>query len=275
MNLTPKTIYIAVLLFVSASAFKIQQKHSRIINGFPSERNQFPYYVWMLGTIMEDNSTNYCGGSLISDEWVLTAAHCLIDVSVMRIHLGLLKTMQFDEPGRIVLTAEKGQYFSHPDFQMNGVINDIGLVRLPKRINFTPSIQKIKLPTTCDSNSNENIDVIGIGNGLTDDDSTKPSPILRWASFRTISREKCNEVFRFLNFRTTVICIESPKEVGSSICHGDSGSGLIRRSDNTLIGVASFVADSGCDNGLPQVFTNIVEYHPWISSITGLDLITC
>lgn len=66
MNFTSKSIYIAVLLFVSASAFKIQQKNSRILNGYPSEKRQFPYFVYLEAIVMSENKINGCGGSLIS-----------------------------------------------------------------------------------------------------------------------------------------------------------------------------------------------------------------
>lgn len=67
MNFTSKSIYIAVLLIVSSSAFKIQQKHSRILKGYPSERRQFPFFVHLEAIVMNDDRINACGGSLISE----------------------------------------------------------------------------------------------------------------------------------------------------------------------------------------------------------------
>lgn len=170
-----------------------------------------------------------------------------MNASVMRIRLGTLRILDIYEPGRKVIAVGQNHFFPHPDFEFEGIKNDIGLLRLPKRIPFTPSIRKINLSTRCDLN--ENSDVMTIGNGLVDVKSQKLSKILQWAPFKTISREECNKEFNFLDNRKTVICINSPKGVGSSVCDGDSGSALIKLDDGTLIGVASFVSDRGCDKG--------------------------
>lgn len=170
-----------------------------------------------------------------------------MNASVMRIHLGTLRILEIYEPGRMVIAVGQKHFFPHPDFEFEGIKNDIGLLRLPKRIPFTPSIRKVNLPTTCDLN--EHSFVVTIGNGLVDVKSKELSKILQWAPFKIISREKCNEKFKFLDNRKTVICINSPKDVGSSVCNGDSGGPLIKFFDGTLIGVASFVSNKGCDKG--------------------------
>jgi secreted trypsin-like serine protease len=49
----------------------LDEEHIRITNGYAAERGQFP---WQVGLVI--NSRSFCGGSLISNQWVLTAAHC-------------------------------------------------------------------------------------------------------------------------------------------------------------------------------------------------------
>uniref|UniRef100_A0A182XIW6 Peptidase S1 domain-containing protein n=1 Tax=Anopheles quadriannulatus TaxID=34691 RepID=A0A182XIW6_ANOQN len=62
--------------YQSIVPFREATRSSRIVNGFPASLGQFPYQVFLIG-----DGSLACGGSLISAEWVLTAAHCQCQTS--------------------------------------------------------------------------------------------------------------------------------------------------------------------------------------------------
>lgn len=97
----------------------------------------------------------------------------------------------------------------------------------------------------------------------------------RYADLSVIPQRDWLTSLKFYGEPDSLITAYSP--IGKSICHGDSGGPLIRKSDKTLIGVTSLVQLSK-HKGEPivlQVFTNLAYFSSWISEKTGIKLPVC
>jgi len=101
----------------------------RIIGGEPATRGQFPHQASVL-----IGGLALCGGSLISKTWVLTAGHCVNKAKTWSITLGATDR-KADEPGRIILTANKG--ILHENYNRTSINNDIGVIQLPQDVEFS------------------------------------------------------------------------------------------------------------------------------------------
>lgn len=76
-----------------------------------ASRGQFPFYVLL-------KTTSVCGGTLISSEWIITAAHCVENVSEnMKVHLGTLRASDDNEPGRKTFEIPLENIHPHPKFE--------------------------------------------------------------------------------------------------------------------------------------------------------------
>lgn len=266
MEFHTRIVFSMLFFIVISTAFKIEPRISR---GLTSERGQFPFYVYLEGHSTE--SLFECGGSLISDRFIATAAHCLelVDEKI-DIHLGLLESKKEFEPGRLTITVAPNRIIFHPAFESKSLMNDIALIELVEPIELNSFIQPIELATCEDDDFAERFDVVAVGNGYKKSEGGI-ADILQYAPMTTTPIPLCMRVFPFLVHRASVFCAENDKK-RSSVCTGDSGGPLKRISDNKLIGIASFISPNNCDEGQPQAFTKVAFYRKWISEKTGLNL---
>lgn len=112
----------------------------RILNGHLATNQQFPWFVSVRG-YTNRGLQSVCGGSLISDEWVLTAAHCTHGYTTFNLGFG---SRNLNRPF-ISLTSQ--HTIEHSRYNQPTLNNDIALIKLPMPIVFTQFVQSIRLPT--------------------------------------------------------------------------------------------------------------------------------
>lgn len=113
---------IAFSYFATNNAFKLD---SRIVDGQQAKTGQFPYYAF-LNIRLSKNKGAACGASLLSDEWLLTAAHCLRGAKSLEVVLGESQLEHF-EPSAIVVPVGSDGFYTHPDYNPSAALNDIGM----------------------------------------------------------------------------------------------------------------------------------------------------
>lgn len=117
---------------------------NRIINGEDSNQNSWPWVV-SLRILTNSAYNHYCGGTLISSWLILTAAHCLHakDISKIIIMVGV---NNLDDP----MTVFNAYYISsikiHPAFSLMNLKNDIGIIKVDRKIDLSEKVFPICLP---------------------------------------------------------------------------------------------------------------------------------
>lgn len=116
-------MYQTKLLLLSVTALLItngvfaKQRYEiepRILKGQDAVRGQFPYYVFL--DIESPDGGSTCGGSLISNEWVVTAAHCLVNSTGIEVHLGSLRVEDTKEAGRKTVSVKPKHLYTYPKY---------------------------------------------------------------------------------------------------------------------------------------------------------------
>ncbi|ROT84755.1 hypothetical protein C7M84_022056 [Penaeus vannamei] len=118
----------------------------RIVGGVSTKKGDFPWMAHL--KITASHSIEYmCGGSLVTDSLIISAAHCFeYDVLYVDVTLGMVDTklMLASDLVRVRST----DFAMHPDYDAYNIYNDIAVIKLPKAVTFTDVIRPICLPAT-------------------------------------------------------------------------------------------------------------------------------
>merc|ERR1712165_690158 len=239
----------------------------RIVGGFEAQENQWPWRV----ALFIDNAW-FCGGSIISENYVMTAAHCADGASYFDIMAGAHNVRASSEPHRVEITSYNG--WTHPGWNHNTLENDIALIELPSPMSFNEYIKPSCMPMAGDT-ADVNEMVTCTGWGKPSDSAGGISPVLRMVEDRPIiSNSECNAIYGIVG--DGVVCIDTTG--GKGTCNGDSGGPLNMKYDVKSgasgdkwkqVGVVSFGASAGCEVGYPAGFTRTEYYLDWICSETN------
>jgi hypothetical protein len=147
----------------------------------------------------------FCGGALISDTHVLTAAHCVEDATYFDIMAGAHNVRAASEPHRVEITSYKG--WTHESWDSSNLANDIALIELPQAIAFNDYIKPSCLPAKGDTADSGEL-VTAIGWGRPSDASGSISPVLRMvADLPVITNQECNAIYGIVG--PGIVCIST------------------------------------------------------------------
>nr|XP_005902294.1 PREDICTED: transmembrane protease serine 7 [Bos mutus] len=231
----------------------------RIIGGTDTQEGGWPWQV-----SLHFVGSAYCGASVISREWLLSAAHCfhgsrLSDPTPWTAHLGMnvQGNAKFISPVRRIVVHE---YYNSQTFDYDIALLQLSvawpetLKQLIQPICIPPAGQKVR--------SGEKCWVTGWGRRHEADN--KGSPVLQQAEVELIDQTLCVSTYGIITSRMLCAGVMSGKK---DACRGDSGGPLScrRKSDGKwiLTGIVSWGHGCGRPN-FPGVYTRVSNFVPWI-----------
>lgn len=156
INLITFAVCVVCVAVVNTKGEALQ---SRIIGGEDAVAGQFPYQA-SLRTRLEKK--HFCGASIISNRFLLTAAHCTSDLYAETLYIyGMIGSHRLQQGGIPIFFD---RITPHQKYDTQLFFNDISLLRTTQEIVFTPHIQPISLPT---KNTEGNVNVVVSGWGRT------------------------------------------------------------------------------------------------------------
>jgi len=249
---------LACILIALAVVGVYGDEPDKLVNGIPTKIENYPHCI-----SMRNYGSHMCGGSIIDKQYVLTAAHCLVSLIQnplsKRTVTVVAGTTYLNQGGQSYKIANMWVHESYdPNDPTGRGPYDIGLIKLATPIQFSSSAQAIKLPSR-DIAANDAVTIAawgstGYGRPIHND--------LQKLSSKAMPPNICQEYHKGVMrvHQTNEFCTLIAK--GTGLCHGDSGSGLIRDSDRTLVGLVS--GGRPCATGYPDVYTNVFPYIFWL-----------
>ncbi|XP_055904678.1 serine protease 3-like [Eupeodes corollae] len=232
---------------------------SRIVRGDIAAPEKYPYHVGII-VGLGNGWYAFCGGTLIGNEWIVTAAHCTSGAQTIEVRLG---SVNFDTPLRV---SWGYQNHIHPNYgKKNG---DIALVKI-QWVDYNVNMAPAALPPLNGyQNPYTGARVVATGWGATDDHGGKGN-LLKYSVMSIIEPQECANVYG-PNGKDPAIMCTSTKNTGAT-CSGDSGGPLVLENTRLLLGVTTFGAAGNCAGGLPDGFSRITFYLSWIKDVTGIS----
>ncbi|XP_017775824.1 PREDICTED: chymotrypsin-1-like [Nicrophorus vespilloides] len=199
----------------------------RIVGGEKAEDGAFPYQI-----SLRSYGSHSCGGSIINENWILTAAHCVqgASASSMSVVVGSNKLSAGGESYKV----SKAIYHEN---------------------KFNEKVQPINL---ADNSIGGGEDCVLSGWGRTSYPGSAPND-LQFIHLKTVSVDDCKDRQRPNPVYDSQVCTFTKR--GEGACHGDSGGPLV--SGGKQIGIVSW--GRPCAVGYPDVFTRVYSFLDWIN----------
>ncbi len=256
-----------------------------IVGGEEAVPGDWPFQVALIRNGGDPFADQYCGGSLVAPEWVLTAAHCVNGRSPEMIDVGAgLHNLAVPDPNW--QRRDVAEIRMHPAYNPSTDDSDIALLKLTVPVTFRAgqgAILPIGAVAPVASSAGDLVGVMStvIGWG---DTLVQPAPggghlfpdTLRQVDVPIIANSTCNAAYS--NEITPNMLCAGYVSGGKDSCQGDSGGPLLAKDPATQIwrqvGVVSW--GSGCAlAAFPGVYTRVSEFTDWITAETGTTQEPC
>ncbi|KAM4854975.1 transmembrane protease serine 11B-like protein [Thomomys bottae] len=240
---------------------RMSATYDRIKGGSTAQEGEWP---WQASLKM--NGRHYCGASLISERFLITAAHCFQKSKNPRnftVSFGTRVTPPY-------MQHSVQQIIIHEDYIRGEHHDDIAVVMLTEDVLFKKDVHRVCLPeATQDFLPGEGVVVTGWGALFHDGEYPL---LLQKAPVKIIDTETCNAKEAYNGVILDTMLCAGYMEGNIDACQGDSGGPLVHPNSRDiwyLVGIVSWGLECGQINK-PGVYTRMTAYRHWVASKTGI-----
>ncbi|CAH1784689.1 unnamed protein product [Owenia fusiformis] len=251
---------------------KPEVRRGLIVGGNDAEKGSSPWQVML----WEATAGPFCGGALVSKQWLVTAAHCFrefpeqykkeLTKDNLVIKLGKWDR-EDDEAYEVTLTAE--EFVIHPDFDHDLYDNDIALIKLSQPIEYSNYILPICISDTEFASDNlfkaQTFGTVTGWGALAGYNAPRPR-FLNEIRLPIVNQKTCKSSTGF-KVTENMFCAGYKREIVGDACEGDSGGPFIMKHEDRwyLAGLVSW--GEGCAlEGKYGFYTRVSQYYNWITS---------
>jgi len=228
-----------------------------IVGGSAVASGGAPYQVSL------QTSSHFCGGTIISNTWIMTAAHCVVGQNVNNINIRY-NSLTHNAGGAMVKAA---QLIPHENYDSYNIDNDIALIRLATALTLgQTNAQAIGLPAQgSDPAANANAFITGWGYTR---EGGSLSTTMQGVNTPIVARATCNTAYaQYGGVTNNMFCAGIYPAGGQDACQGDSGGPVIV--GGVCVGAVSWGVGCARPN-YPGVYARVGNYRTWITGKSGI-----
>ncbi|XP_061093523.1 trypsin-1-like [Conger conger] len=236
------------LVFVLLLGAAVALDDDKIVGGYECEPYSQPWQVSL------NAGYHFCGGSLVSADWVVSAAHCYKSPSTLQVRLGEHDISRNEGTEQYIRAS---RVIRNPNYDSWILDSDIMLIKLSKPATLNSHVQPVALPTSC-SPAGTMCTVSGWGNTM---DPAVSGDRLQCLDIPILSDRDCENSYPGM-ITPTMFCA-GYLEGGKDSCQGDSGGPVVH--NRVLQGVVSW--GYGCaEMNYPGVYAKVCMFQDWLSA---------
>ena len=225
-----------------------QDSRARIVGGQLAADNEHP---WTVSIRRQSSCGHFCGGSLISPRWVVTAAHCIWKLLPWDVFIIAGGRSSRRSPGDESIAVR--HLYPHPDYSWckRNFWNDIGLLQLARPVSVVRTFAQLPDTASLQRPLGGAVELVGFGK------VQYRGPVsyrLHKVALQVLPEPACKQIYR--KNKPLMFCAG---ERGMDSCQGDSGSGAVQ--DGVIFGLVSH--GKGCGR-LPGVYTDVRQFRGWL-----------
>ncbi|XP_073844561.1 trypsin alpha-like [Musca autumnalis] len=226
----------------------LPQLDGRIVGGVVTTISSHPWQV-----SLQRSGSHSCGGAIYAANIVVTAAHCLQDVTatVLKVRVG---SSNWHEGGTLLSVAA---FKAHEGFSSWTMVNDVAVIRLSSSLIYGSTVRPIALASKAPEHGAAAV-VSGWGRQAFESGSLPDT--LQYVNVSIVSTQSCaSSIYGYgWQIQPTMICAYAK---GKDACEGDAGGPLV--SGDKLVGIVSWGYGCAFPN-YPGVYADVAALRPWI-----------
>lgn len=220
----------------------------------------------------------FCGATVISDRYLLTAAHCVVHNPASSVRLGDLDLSRDDEANSAPQDYQIELIVVHPEYDptREAGYNDLALLRTERPIAFNEAVFPFCVP---DTRPGPGATLTGAGFGYVNE--TTKAQHLQEAELQVVSQAECEDLYNArhsevlrswypMNLQhSDILCAGAP---GKSACKGDGGGPLYQKDESGRLYLAGIISaglpcTSGDNNTLPGFYVSVADHYHFIDAV--------
>ncbi|XP_042221600.1 transmembrane protease serine 9-like [Homarus americanus] len=234
----------------------------RISGGEAADAHTHPWIV-----VLFNRNKQFCGGSLIDQTHVLTAAHCVAhmsqyDIQNLKVMIGAHNIRAVE---RSVQEFKVTRVVRHKDYDSKKLYNDVAMLTLNKPAEYNNKVRPVCLDRSSKRYEGEEVTVAGWGSMY--EGGPQPSTLFR-VRLKVVSNNDCRAKYGRSAPGGIVDSYLCAGTFGKDSCQGDSGGPLVKLEGGVWKQVGLVSWGIGCGKGhFPGVYSRISSFINWIDRV--------